>query len=189
MGFQLQGKQRPIQKVSGTHRCRVFGKTVWMERVPQSYLRDIKILTDATKGTIRVQPILSSINASQKNPLLLLKMVISCSRKRSGLLRLLKFRSRTPSFGHLPIHSFIKYMSHLLDANDQVLDQVSSYAGIRTVGKAKDKDGHWRFTLNGEFIFHWGPLDQGWWPDGLLTLPLMKRCCMTSSSCRMPVST
>ncbi len=33
------------------------------------------------------------------------------------------------------------------------------------------QDGHWRFTLNGKTIFHWGPLDQGWWPDGLLTPP------------------
>ncbi len=37
--------------------------------------------------------------------------------------------------------------------------------------KSQDADGHWRFTLNGEPIFHWGPLDQGWWPDGLLTPP------------------
>ena len=48
---------------------------------------------------------------------------------------------------------------------------MSSYAGIRTVGKKADADGHLRLTLNGENIFHWGPLDQGWWPDGLLTPP------------------
>jgi hypothetical protein len=51
------------------------------------------------------------------------------------------------------------------------LDLVASYAGIRTVGKIRDAEGHWRLTLNGEPIFHWGPLDQGWWPDGLLTPP------------------
>ena len=49
--------------------------------------------------------------------------------------------------------------------------RVQSYAGIRTVGKARDKAGHLRFTLNGKEIFHFGPLDQGWWPDGLLTPP------------------
>jgi beta-galactosidase len=43
--------------------------------------------------------------------------------------------------------------------------------GIRSVGKTRDKEGHLRFTLNGEQIFHLGPLDQGWWPDGLLTPP------------------
>ncbi len=51
------------------------------------------------------------------------------------------------------------------------LDFVRSYAGIRTVGKVRDSQGHLRFTLNGKEIFHWGPLDQGWWPDGLLTPP------------------
>jgi beta-galactosidase/beta-glucuronidase len=35
----------------------------------------------------------------------------------------------------------------------------------------RDKDGHLRMTLNGQPIFHLGPLDQGWWPDGLLTPP------------------
>ena len=50
-------------------------------------------------------------------------------------------------------------------------DLVHSYVGIREVGKVKDSEGHWRFSLNGEPIFHWGPLDQGWWPDGLLTPP------------------
>ena len=59
----------------------------------------------------------------------------------------------------------------LLGPADRPVDTVTSYAGIRTVGKVKDANGHWRFTLNGETIFHWGPLDQGWWPDGLLTPP------------------
>src|SRR5690606_34152138 len=59
----------------------------------------------------------------------------------------------------------------LVAPDGQVLDRVRSYAGIRTVGKTRDEDGHWRLTLNGEVIFHWGTLDQGWWPDGLLTPP------------------
>jgi hypothetical protein len=50
-------------------------------------------------------------------------------------------------------------------------DRVESYVGIREVGRIEDVDGHWRFTLNGRPIFHFGPLDQGWWPDGLLTPP------------------
>jgi hypothetical protein len=50
------------------------------------------------------------------------------------------------------------------------LDSVVSYAGIRTVGKfemrtAIENDFEW------QAIFHLGPLDQGWWPDGLLTPP------------------
>jgi len=37
-----------------------------------------------------------------------------------------------------------------------VLDSIQSYAGIRSVGRVKDANGHWRFTLNGEVVFHWG---------------------------------
>lgn len=50
-------------------------------------------------------------------------------------------------------------------------DVVHSYFGIRETGITRDENGHLRFTLNGERVFHWGTLDQGWWPDGLLTPP------------------
>ncbi len=78
---------------------------------------------------------------------------------------------RTPNSGRPPPHTCTTLEVTLLDAAGETVDQVTSYAGIRTVGKIRDPQGHWRFTLNGQPIFHWGPLDQGWWPDGLLTPP------------------
>ena len=64
------------------------------------------------------------------------------------------------------------YDLHLeLMDSDLVIDEVESYFGLRTVGKHQDAEGHWRITLNGESCFHLGPLDQGWWPDALLTAP------------------
>jgi beta-galactosidase len=59
----------------------------------------------------------------------------------------------------------------LIDDAGNVVDSVKSYAGVREVGQKRDALGNLKFTLNGEEIFHWGPLDQGWWPDGLLTPP------------------
>jgi beta-galactosidase/beta-glucuronidase len=50
-------------------------------------------------------------------------------------------------------------------------DTVKSYVGLRESTIVRDDDGHLRLHLNGEPIFHWGTLDQGWWPDGLLTPP------------------
>ncbi|MEM9481089.1 MAG: sugar-binding domain-containing protein [Verrucomicrobiota bacterium] len=50
-------------------------------------------------------------------------------------------------------------------------DTVETYFAFRELNSEKDADGHRRLTLNGEEIFHWGTLDQGWWPDGLLTPP------------------
>ncbi|WP_327008288.1 AbfB domain-containing protein [Dactylosporangium sp. NBC_01737] len=50
------------------------------------------------------------------------------------------------------------------------VDQVVSYFGMREIGK-KLVDGVLRPTLNGEFVFQAGTLDQGFWPDGLYTAP------------------
>ncbi|KAJ5236507.1 Glycoside hydrolase family 2 N-terminal [Penicillium chrysogenum] len=49
-------------------------------------------------------------------------------------------------------------------------DQVESYTGFRTISRGK-VDGIERPLLNGEFIFMFGTLDQGYWPDGLYTPP------------------
>lgn len=50
-------------------------------------------------------------------------------------------------------------------------DRVRSYAGLRFVGAETGADGVRRLTLNGEPVLHAGLLDQGYWPDGLLTAP------------------
>src|SRR5690349_20472169 len=42
---------------------------------------------------------------------------------------------------------------------------------MRSVGTTFDEDGHPRITLNGEPVLQVGVLDQGYWPDGLMTAP------------------
>lgn len=49
-------------------------------------------------------------------------------------------------------------------------DQVSSYTGFRTLGKG-DVKGVQRPLLNGEFVFQFAALDQGFWPDGIYLAP------------------
>lgn len=53
----------------------------------------------------------------------------------------------------------------------KTVDQVGSYFGMRSVGKAKGADGKLRLTLNGKILFNLSTLDQGFWPDGLNTAP------------------
>ena len=53
----------------------------------------------------------------------------------------------------------------------KVIDAVDSYFAMRSFGTMRDESGITRLTLNGLPIFHYGPLDQGWWPDGLYTAP------------------
>jgi beta-galactosidase/beta-glucuronidase len=53
----------------------------------------------------------------------------------------------------------------------KVIDEVRSYFGMRKISMAPDANGIQRMLLNNEFVFQYGPLDQGWWPDGLYTAP------------------
>jgi hypothetical protein len=49
-------------------------------------------------------------------------------------------------------------------------DEIRSYTGFRTISRGV-LGGIQRPLLNGEFIFQFGTLDQGYWPDGLYTPP------------------
>jgi hypothetical protein len=61
---------------------------------------------------------------------------------------------------------------HLYDVEVRLgEDRVTSYAGMRSVGTTVDAEGHPRITLNGEAVLQVGVLDQGYWPDGLMTAP------------------
>jgi len=51
------------------------------------------------------------------------------------------------------------------------LDRVRSYFGMRKISLGKDESGITRLFLNNKSLFQYGPLDQGWWPDGLYSSP------------------
>lgn len=58
-----------------------------------------------------------------------------------------------------------------VERDGNVLDKAKGYTAIREVKEILDADGHRRLSLNGAPYFQFGPLDQGWWPDGLYTAP------------------
>lgn len=64
-----------------------------------------------------------------------------------------------------------KVTVRLVDEEDEPVDEVGSYAGMRSIGLVKDSHGRQRMALNGRILFQHGPLDQGYWPDGLYTPP------------------
>src|SRR5207237_6408323 len=53
-------------------------------------------------------------------------------------------------------------------------DAVESYFGMRKISLGKDDKGFTRLLLNNKPYFQFGPLDQGFWPDGLYTAPTDK---------------
>ncbi len=58
-----------------------------------------------------------------------------------------------------------------LISNGKESDQVNSYFAMRKVSSKRDQNGIVRLQLNNKDLFQFGPLDQGWWPDGLYTAP------------------
>ncbi|QDV23646.1 glycoside hydrolase family 2 protein [Aureliella helgolandensis] len=165
--FQLRGKQ--TLNARGIWYTQVSGiwQTVWMEEVPTRSIEQLKIGSDANTGTITVRPIFTG---SGKVRIVVrdgdVVVAEATGGKQTYRLEIVDAKLWSPASPHL-----YNIEVALLDSEGQTLDRVESYTGIRTVGKVKDADGQWRFTLNGDVLFHWGPLDQGWWPDGLLTPP------------------
>ena len=58
----------------------------------------------------------------------------------------------------------------LMSVNGKV-DKIKSYFGMRKIALGKDLNGITRIFLNNQPLFMYGPLDQGWWPDGLYSAP------------------
>ena len=161
--YQLRGKQnvRPhgifYTQVSG-----IYG-TVWLEEVPTTYLRDIAVETHCD-GEVTFT--LDVVGPQQEIELVAsLDGQVIASAEATSAEEPLTLTIPAPQL-------WTPDSPTLYDLQIRVgNDRVTSYFGIREVGRVQDAEGHWRFTLNGEPIFHFGPLDQGWWPDGLLTPP------------------
>ncbi|MFZ2287735.1 MAG: sugar-binding domain-containing protein [Bacteroidales bacterium] len=70
-----------------------------------------------------------------------------------------------------PDDPFLYDMTVRLVTGGTVTDAVKSYAGMRKISLGVTEDGYTRIMLNNEFVWQNGPLDQGFWPDGLYTPP------------------
>ncbi|MEX2309742.1 MAG: sugar-binding domain-containing protein [Pirellulales bacterium] len=161
-GSQPKGKQ--VLKPEGIWYTAVTGiwQTVWLEPVPHHYIRSLKVGSDINRGVVTV-----SVDASG-----------------GDAVRLSSGDAESPSEG--PVGNTVEIAianpklwspdsPHLYDlkveliAGGRVVDAVDSYAGMRKIEVRKDAEGINRLMLNDKVLFQYGPLDQGWWPDGLYT--------------------
>lgn len=70
-----------------------------------------------------------------------------------------------------PDSPFLYDVTVELVSNGRVVDKVTSYAAMRKISEGNDANGVKRLMLNNKPVFQFGPLDQGYWPDGLYTAP------------------
>jgi arylsulfatase len=160
--YQLHGKQRLNPK--GIWYTPVSGiwQTVWLEEVVDTYLTEVKITTK-TSGRVLIE--LSSEGGGPAKGRALVTMggtEIAGSRIKGDRIEL---SIPNPQLWSPDSPTLYEVRIEFGD------DVVETYFGIRETGIEEDEAGNLRFTLNGKPIFHWGTLDQGWWPDGLLTPP------------------
>ena len=64
-----------------------------------------------------------------------------------------------------------KIIGELIGFSGEYLDKITTYTAVRKVESKKDINGTLRIFLNNKPLFNLGPLDQGYWPDGLYTPP------------------
>ena len=130
-------------------------QTVWLESVPQKYIRGIKI-------TPNLEGIKLEIDGSEEQYRILIKSRKDgteqelCTSEKSFYIKVQNPKLWTPEDPNL---------YDLTIEGKQ--DKIQSYFGLRTVGIAQDKKGLPRLLLNGKPYFFNGVLDQGYWPEGI----------------------
>jgi hypothetical protein len=169
-GYQPVGKQ--AKQPEGIWYTSVTGiwQTVWIEPVPVEHITSIRTTPDIDHDRIRVEAILSNALPSDWLEVKLKdgQTVVATSRIAAGQAGYLSVPS--PKLWS-PDSPFLYDMEIALLRQGKTVDKVISYTAMRKFSTKRDEAGIVRLQLNNKDIFHFGPLDQGWWPDGLYTAP------------------
>jgi len=165
-GSQPRGKQ--VLKPGGIMYTANTGiwQTVWLEPVPVLQIESLDIVPDVDAGEVRVTARVSGVKAESQ----ILARAFDGGSEVAGAIGPpgipLALKIRDPKLWS-PDQPFL-YRLHVAIQGG---DEVRSYFGMRKISLAKDESGINRLFLNGKPLFQLGPLDQGWWPDGLYTAP------------------
>lgn len=170
-GYQPRGKQ--VNKPHGIWYTPVTGiwQTVWLEPVPEVHIENLKITPDVDKNHLLVEAVANRgvntgrVEVKVKEGTRVVASGQSINNLPVEISMPENVKLWSPDSPHLYDLEVI-----LWDGNKQ-LDKVDSYAAMRKYSMARDDKGIVRLQLNNEDLFHFGPLDQGWWPDGLYTAP------------------
>lgn len=164
-GTQPRGKQ--VLEPQSIWYTAVTGiwQTVWLEPVPHNYIRSLKFVPDVDRGLLKLAVETPNggrirVTASDKNE--------SVARIEGNAGEPLELKIDRPRLWSPDSPHLYDLKVELLDG-EEVDDAVDSYFGMRKIEVRKDAAGINRLWLNNEVLFHYGPLDQGWWPDGLYT--------------------
>ena len=196
-GTQPRGKQ--VRKPGGIMYTAVTGiwQTVWLEPVNPVYIESIQMTPDIDAGVLRLKvevggdvsdPGLYNVNVTLVgNP----PQRVSETRGQratgitvGGINEELQVVIKEPTLWS-PDQPHLYDLDIVLGRKEseeetqpggrmvfyEFADRVRTYFAMRKISLGKDEDGILRLCLNNKPLFQYGPLDQGWWPDGLYTAP------------------
>ena len=145
-------------------------QTVWLEFVGQSHISAIHNVPDVDTKTLKVKTSVDNFKPGDQ-------IKVTALDKDQNIGEVVKTDTSEISINipapklWSPANPYLYDLKVELIRKGKVVDVVKSYFAMRKISMVQDGIGIQRMMLNDEFLFQYGPLDQGWWPDGLYTAP------------------
>ncbi|NLN31353.1 MAG: beta-galactosidase [Bacteroidales bacterium] len=169
-GPQPRGKQ--VLNPSGIWYTSVTGiwQTVWIEAVPETYISSTKQVPDIDREILELE-----VAVEEALPGDMIRVTAWAGERMVS-----EYEAAAGTKIELPVPDprlwspddpFLYDLKISVMRKGRVTDEVKSYFAMRKISLEPDADGWLRMMLNNSFVFQYGPLDQGWWPDGLYTAP------------------
>jgi beta-galactosidase/beta-glucuronidase len=171
-GSQPRGKQQiPQQEIWYTPVSGIW-QTVWLEAVSsEAWLKEARIIPDIDRETVSVIPMIDGPLKPEYN----VSITVSESgreiaRTTVAADKKVEIRLENPKLWSPDSPFLYDLRMALTNKNGEVIDEIQSYFGMRKISLG-EVNGAKHLFLNNKPLFHYGTLDQGWWPDGLHTPP------------------
>jgi beta-galactosidase/beta-glucuronidase len=169
-GTQPRGKQ--VREPGGIFYTSVTGiwQTVWLEPVPAGALETLAVVTDIDRQVVSVTARSTDARPGDKVDINIFADGVAVAQGSGVVGEAVEIpipdqRLWSPDDPYL----YDLEVRHVRGTAE--LDVMQGYFGMRKISVGPDELGVTRLLLNNEFVFQSGPLDQGYWPDGLYTAP------------------
>ena len=169
--YQPRGKQ--VNKPEGIWYTSVTGiwQTVWLEPVSEKFITQVKTTPNIDKNILNIEVATNDFSALERIEVKVLdgSRIVATAKSINHLPLELVMPDDVKLWS--PDSPFLYNLEITLWNGTKQIDKVKSYAAMRKYSIKRDENGIVRLQLNNKNLFQFGPLDQGWWPDGLYTAP------------------
>ncbi len=172
-GPQPRGKQvRRPQSIWYTPTTGLW-QTVWLEPVPDPYIRSLWITPDIDANSVTIRADIARSQSVGRIPALTVETSVpgTSGRAQAGGAADATLVLTLPEGAKSKLWSPDTPVLFPLKVSLEGTDTVECYFAMRKISLGKDAKGVTRLMLNNKPVFQFGPLDQGFWPDGLYTAP------------------